>query len=81
VIGRLHSRYRAIEFKQFLRTLDREVPDELAVHLVLGNSSTHKMPCGADAVDNAPAPLPGPPDDSGAGRSRHRCYAMACSVP
>jgi transposase len=44
VIGRLHSRHRAIEFKRFLHTLDREVPDELAVHLVLDNSSTHKTP-------------------------------------
>ena len=44
VIGRLHSRHRAIEFKQFLQTLDREVPAELAVHLVLDNSSTHKTP-------------------------------------
>jgi transposase len=44
VIGRLHSRHRAIEFKQFLQTLDREVPDHLHVHLVLDNSSTHKTP-------------------------------------
>jgi transposase len=44
VIGRLHSRHRAIEFKQFLQTLDREVPDHLDVHLVLDNSSTHKTP-------------------------------------
>jgi transposase len=44
VIGRLHSRHRAIEFKQFLATLDREVPAELDVHLVLDNSSTHKTP-------------------------------------
>jgi transposase len=44
VIGRLHSRHRAIEFKQFLQTLDREVPDRLDVHLVLDNSSTHKTP-------------------------------------
>jgi transposase len=44
VIGRLHSRHRAIEFKQFLQTLDREVPAHLAVHLVLDNSSTHKTP-------------------------------------
>ena len=44
VIGRLHSRHRAIEFKQFLQTLDREVPDDLHVHLVLDNSSTHKTP-------------------------------------
>jgi transposase len=44
VIGRLHSRHRAIEFKRFLQTLDREVPAELDVHVVLDNSSTHKTP-------------------------------------
>src|SRR3954463_5302076 len=44
VIGRLDSRHRAIEFKQFLQTLDREVPAELDVHVVLDNSSTHKTP-------------------------------------
>src|SRR4051812_48764556 len=44
VIGRLHSRHRAIEFKQFLATIDREVPAELDVHVVLDNSSTHKTP-------------------------------------
>jgi transposase len=44
VISRLHSRHRAIEFKQFLQTLDREVPAELEVHVVLDNSSTHKTP-------------------------------------
>jgi transposase len=44
VIGRLHGRHRAIEFKKFLQTIDREVPAELAVHLVLDNASTHKTP-------------------------------------
>ena len=44
VIGALHSRHRAIEFKQFLQTLDREVPVDLDVHVVLDNSSTHKTP-------------------------------------
>src|SRR5215216_3450874 len=44
VIGALHGRHRAIEFKKFLQTIDREVPAELAVHLVLDNSSTHKTP-------------------------------------
>ena len=44
VIGSLHSRHRAIEFKKFLQTIDREVPRELDVHLVLDNSSTHKTP-------------------------------------
>jgi transposase len=44
VIGKLHSRHRAIEFKKFLQTIDHEVPDHLDVHLVLDNSSTHKTP-------------------------------------
>jgi transposase len=44
VIGKLHSRHRAIEFKKFLQTIDQEVPAELTVHLVLDNSSTHKTP-------------------------------------
>lgn len=44
VIGQLHARHRAIEFKKFLTTIDREVPEHLAVHLVLDNDSTHKTP-------------------------------------
>jgi transposase len=44
VFGTLHSRHRAIEFKQFLQSIDREVPAGLDVHLVLDNSSTHKTP-------------------------------------
>ena len=44
VIGRTHARHRAIEFKKFLTTIDREVPSELDIHLVLDNSSTHKTP-------------------------------------
>lgn len=44
VIGRLHARHRAIEFKKFLQTIDREVPGHLTVHVVLDNSSTHKTP-------------------------------------
>ena len=44
VIGQLHARHRAVEFKKFLTTLDQEVPDDLAVHLVMDNVSTHKTP-------------------------------------
>ena len=44
VIGSLHSRHRAIEFKKFLQTLDREVPVDFDIHVVLDNSSTHKTP-------------------------------------
>lgn len=44
VIGSLHARHRAIEFKKFLATIDREVPAEFDVHVVLDNASTHKTP-------------------------------------
>ncbi len=44
VIGSLHARHRAIEFKKFLQRLDNEVPAELEVHLILDNASTHKTP-------------------------------------
>jgi transposase len=42
VIGSLHRRHRAEEFRRFLITVNREVPDDLQVHLVLDNYATHK---------------------------------------
>ena len=44
VIGSLHARHRAIEFRKFLATIDRQVPAGLDVHVVLDNVSTHKTP-------------------------------------
>ncbi|WP_022887235.1 IS630 family transposase [Glaciibacter superstes] len=44
VISSIHRRHRAIEFKKFLAKIDAEVPDELEVHLVCDNYSTHKAP-------------------------------------
>jgi transposase len=44
VIGECHHRHRAIEFRQFLDTIDSAVPADLDVHLILDNSSTHKTP-------------------------------------
>jgi transposase len=44
VIRSLHNRHRAIEFKKFLQKLDKEVPADLDVHLVLDNYATHKTP-------------------------------------
>ena len=44
VIGSLKKRHRATEFKRFLVQIDEEVPDDLAVHLVLDNYATHKTP-------------------------------------
>jgi transposase len=40
----MHSRHRTIEFRKFLNHLDKQVPDELDVHLILDNYSTHKTP-------------------------------------
>jgi hypothetical protein len=37
-------RHRAAEFKAFLSTIDKTVPPELDVHVVLDNSSTQKTP-------------------------------------
>jgi transposase len=44
VIGALHRRHRAIEFRAFLERIDAEVPAGLAIHLVLDNYATHKTP-------------------------------------
>ncbi|MEX2258283.1 MAG: IS630 family transposase [Woeseia sp.] len=42
IMGRVTRRHRAREFLAFLRQIDKAVPDELDVHLILDNSSTHK---------------------------------------
>lgn len=44
VIGELHRRHRAIEFKKFLVTIDKAVPAGLDVHLVCDNYATHNTP-------------------------------------
>lgn len=44
VIGSLHARHRSTEFLKFLARIDAEVPEHLAVHLVLDNATTHKTP-------------------------------------
>ena len=44
VIGQCLPRHRHEEFLKFLRTIDREVPKHLAVHLILDNYATHKHP-------------------------------------
>jgi transposase len=42
VIGSCLPKHRHTEFLKFLKTLDEEVPEELAVHLILDNYATHK---------------------------------------
>ena len=42
VVGQCLPRHRHQEFLKFLRTLDREFPSELELHLILDNYRTHK---------------------------------------
>lgn len=44
VITQIHSQHRAVEFREFLITIDKTVPADLAVHLVCDNLATHKTP-------------------------------------
>jgi len=44
VISDLTERHRAEEFRRFLNLVDRSVPEDLAVHVIIDNSSTHKTP-------------------------------------
>ena len=41
-IGRCYRRHRSQEFLKFLRVIDRSVPKELDIHIVLDNYGTHK---------------------------------------
>jgi len=42
VIGRCYPRHRASEFRRFLDEIEKAVPDDLDVHLVMDNYATHK---------------------------------------
>ena len=42
VVGQCLPRHRHQEFLKFLRTLDREFPGELELHLIVDNYPTHK---------------------------------------
>ena len=44
VIGQTHRRHRSVEFRKFLERIEREVPADLEIHLVLDNYRTHKAP-------------------------------------
>jgi transposase len=44
VLHQTRPQHRAVEFRQFLDTIDASVPDGLEVHVVLDNASTHKTP-------------------------------------
>jgi transposase len=40
--GRCFRRHRAVEFRKFLDSIDKSVPKDLDVHLILDNYGTHK---------------------------------------
>ena len=44
VIGKCYRQHRSEEFLKFLKLIDRRVPKELDVHLVLDNLATHNTP-------------------------------------
>jgi transposase len=44
VIGQCLPRHRNTEFLKFLRTIDREVPKELQIHMICDNYGAHKHP-------------------------------------
>jgi hypothetical protein len=44
VISDLTARHRTAEFQRFLNLINGQVPDELDVHFIVDNSSTHKTP-------------------------------------
>jgi transposase len=44
VITQMTDQHRAVEFRAFLNLINRSVPDDLAVHVICDNASTHKAP-------------------------------------
>jgi transposase len=44
VIADMTERHRAVEFRKFLNLINRSVSDDLDIHLVVDNVSTHKTP-------------------------------------
>jgi DDE superfamily endonuclease len=44
VVGECMARHRCQEFLRFLKRLNRDIPQDLALHLVLDTYQTHKHP-------------------------------------
>jgi transposase len=44
IIGKCYGRHRAREFREFLDEIEKNVPADLDVHLVMDNYATHKTP-------------------------------------
>ena len=54
VIGQCMPRHRHQEWLKFLKTIDREVPKDLAIHLIVDNYATHKHQDVRKWLDNHP---------------------------
>ena len=55
VLGRITRRHRATEFRQFLAQIDRATPSDLALHLIVDNSSsTHTTEAVRDFLASHP---------------------------
>ncbi len=44
VIGKLSAQHRAVDFRDFLDQIDRQVDPALTIHVICDNLSTHKAP-------------------------------------
>jgi hypothetical protein len=44
VIGRCMQRHRHEEFIRFLNAIERDVPEDKAIHAIVDNYATHKHP-------------------------------------
>lgn len=42
IIGKCMPRHRATEFRRFLDTIEQAVPDDLDIHVIMDNASSHK---------------------------------------
>lgn len=42
VIGKCYKRHRAVEFLDFLKQIDAQIPEGLDVHIIMDNYATHK---------------------------------------
>ena len=44
MIGKCYKRHWSKEFKNFLTEIERRVPEDLDIHLIMDNYATHKTP-------------------------------------
>jgi transposase len=54
IIGQNQQRHRSTEFRNFLDTIEKNVPEELDVHLILDNYGTHKTKLIRDWLTKRP---------------------------